>query len=102
MSTTPLNLRDAPEGCTISIRVHPGARTNAITGTHNGALKVSLTAPPTDGRANEALIAFLADRLALPRSHIELIAGASSRNKLLRIRARTAAQLQAALLSSLA
>ena len=48
-----LTLRDTPDGCTLSVHVHPGARANAITGTHDGALKISLTTPPTDGRANE-------------------------------------------------
>ena len=52
----------------VNVRVHPGARRNAITGTHDGALKISLTTPPTDGRANAALIAFLAGHLNIPRA----------------------------------
>jgi uncharacterized protein len=63
--------------------------------------KTSLTAPPIDDRANEALIAFLADRLSLPKSCIELAGCATSRNKLLRIRDKTAAEIEAPLLSSL-
>jgi uncharacterized protein (TIGR00251 family) len=97
--TQPLTLRDTPGGCTLPVRVHPGARANAITGIHDGALKISLTTPPTDGRANDALIAFLAGRLAIPRTRITLLTGAASRSKVLRIAGKSAAELHAALLS---
>lgn len=76
---------DTPDGCTLRLRVHPGAKNNAITGTHDGALKVALTTPPTDGRANDALIAFLAARLRLPRARVALLQGLSSRSKVVRI-----------------
>ena len=78
-------IKPDPAGCTLTLRVHPGARHNAITGTHDGALKISLTTPPTDGRANEALIAFLAELLKLPRARITLIQGQTSRTKTVRI-----------------
>jgi uncharacterized protein (TIGR00251 family) len=94
----PAFAQDAPDGCTLSVRVHPGARRNAITGTHASALKISLTTPPTDGRANEALIAHLAELLHLPRARISLLTGATSRTKLLRITGKSAAEVQAALL----
>ncbi len=84
-----LALRPTPNGCTLAVRVHPGARRNAITGTHDGALKVSLTTPPTDGRANAALIAFLAERLNIPRAHITLVTGATSRSKTLHLEGLT-------------
>ena len=61
-----LTLRATTNGCTLNVRVHPGARRNAITGIHDGALKISLTTPPTDGRANASLIAFLAEALSIP------------------------------------
>jgi hypothetical protein len=95
--TTTLAIRDTPGGCTLPVRVHPGARQNAITGIHDGALKVSLTTPPTDGRANQALIAFLAGELHIPRAHISLLTGATSRSKTLRIAGLSADQLRAAL-----
>ena len=95
--TTPLAIRDSSGGCTLPVRVHPGARRNAITGIHDGALKVSLTTPPTDGRANQALIAFLAAELRIPRARITLVTGATSRSKSLQIAGLTAAQLLAAL-----
>jgi uncharacterized protein (TIGR00251 family) len=95
-------LRPTEGGCTLSVRVHPGAKRNAITGTHADALKIALTTPPTDGRANAALIAFLADRLNIPRLSIELISGATNRSKTLRLTGITAAEAEARLLSDLA
>ena len=92
-----ITLRDTPNGCTLPVRVHPGAKRNEITGTHDGAVKISLTTPPTDGRANDALIAFLAAHLNVPRASITLLTGATSRSKTLRIAGKSAAQIQAAL-----
>jgi hypothetical protein len=89
-----LTLRATTNGCTLNVRVHPGARRNAITGTHDGALKISLTTPPTDGRANAALIAFLADHLNIPR--------ATTRSKALHLEALTPEALTAALEPDLA
>jgi uncharacterized protein (TIGR00251 family) len=90
-------LRDTPDGCTLNVRIHPGARKNAITGVHDAALKISLTTPPIEGRANEALIAFLSDQLHVPKSRIALITGTNSRSKTLRITGKSAAEVQAAL-----
>ena len=97
-----LNLRNVPDGCTLAVRVHPGARRNAITGEHDGALKVSLTTPPTDGRATAALIAFLAVKLHVPRSQITLLTGATSRSKTLHLDGITPARVTAALLNDVA
>jgi hypothetical protein len=95
-------LRPTDGGCILSVRVHPGAKRNAITGTHADALKISLTTPPTDGRANAALIAFLAERLNIPRLSIELLTGATSRSKTLRLTGITTAEAEACLLTDLA
>jgi uncharacterized protein (TIGR00251 family) len=95
--TLPIALRDSADGCILPVRVHPGAKRNAITGVHDGALKISLTTPPTDGRANDALIAFLAERLGVPRARISLIAGATSCVKTLRIAGLSAAEIHAAI-----
>jgi len=99
---TPLAIRDAPGGITLPVRVHPGAKRNAIAGTHDGALKISLTTPPTDGRANAALIEFLAKRLNIPRARITLLTGAASRSKTLRITGLTQVEVEEKLLSDLA
>lgn len=92
-----LKVRDTPDGCILPVRVHPGAKRNAITGSHDGALKISIASPPSDGRANDGLIAFLAERLHVPRARISLLAGATSRSKTLRIAGKSAAEVQAAL-----
>ena len=97
-----LALRETPDGCTLPVRVHPGAKRIAINGIHDGALKVSLTTPPTDGRANAALIEFLADRLNIPRARITLLTGATSRTKTLRIAGLTQNEVEEKLLSDLA
>jgi uncharacterized protein len=91
-------VRDIDDGCTLSVRVHPGAKRDAVLGPHAGALKVLLSALPVDERANDAVIAFIAEKLDLPLSRVKLVAGMSSRSKTLRITGRSAAEVQAALL----
>ena len=91
--------KETPDGCILNIRLQPGARKNAINGLHAGALKISLTALPVDGRANEALIDLLSDRLSIPKARITLIAGHTSRLKTLHITTLTAPQVEASLLS---
>jgi len=80
-----LRLTDSIDGCVLSVRAHPGAKRNAINGVHDGALRISLTTTATDGRANEALIAFLAEKLRLPKARIALVSGQTNRSKVLRI-----------------
>jgi len=70
---------------TFAVRVHPRAKTDAITGELGDALKVSLTAPPLDGRANEACIAFFAKLLKVPRSSVTIASGQAGRNKVIRV-----------------
>ena len=89
--------RDVADGCTLSVRLHPGARKNGVTGVHTDAVKIALTAPPMDGKANEALIAFLAETLHLPQARVRLVAGATSRAKIVRITGKSAAEVAAAL-----
>jgi uncharacterized protein (TIGR00251 family) len=73
-----------------AVKVQPRARKNEIKGDIDGALKVALTAPPIEGRANEACVEFFAKLLKVPRSSITIASGASSRNKVLRIAGVTA------------
>ena len=79
-------LKDHPEGLVLRVRVQPKASRNAIKGVHGEALKIALTAPPVDGAANKACIAFLAKKLGLAKSAIEILSGHASRNKRLLIR----------------
>src|SRR5947209_3777741 len=75
-----------PEGCVLPVKAQPGARKSGIVGEHAGALKVAVTAPPEDGRANKALIETLSRALGIKRSQIELLTGPTGRNKRLLIR----------------
>ncbi len=70
---------------TFAIKVHPRAKKNAITDELGDALKVSLTAPPIDGKANDACIEFFAKLLKVPRSSVTIASGQSGRDKVIRI-----------------
>jgi uncharacterized protein (TIGR00251 family) len=72
--------------------VIPRARTDAIAGTREGALLVRLTAPPVEGAANDALIAFLADRLRVPRRAVRIVGGGRGRQKRVAVSGVTAPQ----------
>ena len=87
-------IRDTPAGATFQVKVHPRARKNAITGVVGEALKLALTAPPVEGRANEACIAFLAEFLNVPRSSVTIAAGDTCRRKLIRVAGLRAAEVQ--------
>jgi len=78
-------IRETAGGVSFFIKVHPRARKNAITGTVGEALKLSLTAPPVDGRANQAVIEFFADLFEIPRSSVTIASGESSRQKAVRV-----------------
>ncbi|HEY2170820.1 MAG TPA: DUF167 domain-containing protein [Candidatus Angelobacter sp.] len=78
-------VNESAKGVSFSIKVHPRARKNAITGTVGDALKLALTAPPVEGRANQAVIEFFADLFAIPRSSVTIASGETSRNKVVRI-----------------
>jgi len=87
-------IRDTPQGATFAVRVQPRARKNAIVGELGDALKLALTAPPVEGRANQACIEFLAEFLKVPRSSITIAAGQSSRNKVIRVRGLSTTQVE--------
>ena len=78
-------IHDSPAGVTFAVKVHPRAKKNAITGEVGDAIKLALTAPPVDGKANEACIEFFAKLLNVPRSSVTIAAGQTSRNKVIRL-----------------
>ena len=80
-----ISIKEGDKGVTFVVRVHPRAKKDAITGVVGDALKLSLTAPPVDGRANEACIEFFAELLKVPRSSVTIASGQSRRNKVIRI-----------------
>ena len=90
-------IHETSNGTTLAVKIHPRAKRNAITGWLGEALKISLTAPPIEGRANQACIEFLADLLKLPRPSITIASGQNSRNKLIRISGLSAAEVEARL-----
>lgn len=67
------------------VRLQPRASRNEIAGVLDGALRVRVHAPPVDGAANEALVAFLAERLAVPRRGVRIVSGATSRTKTIEV-----------------
>ncbi|MEK9158846.1 MAG: DUF167 domain-containing protein [Patescibacteria group bacterium] len=70
----------------LKVRVQPNAKQDCLKETMaDGTIKISLTAPAIDGRANQALIKFLSDHFKIPKSHIKLIRGLKSRNKIVEI-----------------
>jgi uncharacterized protein (TIGR00251 family) len=94
-------LRQARNGVTLAIRAQPGARKTAITGIcgegNAAQLKIAVSAPPVEGRANDALIALLAEIFSLPKSAIELASGATARSKVFLLRGISIAKAEAAL-----
>ncbi len=69
----------------LTVYVQPGAKQNQIVGWVGDEVKIRITAPPREGRANKALIDFLADRLGVPKTSIEIIRGMSMKMKQLEI-----------------
>ena len=83
--TLPAWLLEVRGGVEIEIYVQPGAKATEVAGEHDGALKLRIHAPPVDGKANAAVISYLALRLGVAKSQIELISGGKNRRKRLRV-----------------
>lgn len=82
-------LREDAGGVVVSLKVQPRASRSGLAGMHGQALKVRLAAPPVDGKANEALLAFLAEALGVPRRRLALVAGETARDKRVRVEGLT-------------
>jgi uncharacterized protein len=87
-------IKPLKDGVAFAVKVHPRAKKNAITGKVGNALKLSLTSPPLDGRANEACIEFFAKLFRVPRSSVTIAAGEKSRTKVVCVAGVTAATAQ--------
>ena len=70
-----------PDGTRLRVSVAPNAKRTGVDGLHDGALRIRLAAPPIDGRANDALVAWLAKELGCPRRDVTLLRGETSRRK---------------------
>jgi len=90
-------ITDHAEGCLLPVRAQPGARRAGVQGEQAGALKLAVTAPPEDGRANQALVEMLRELLEIKRSQVELISGSTSRAKRFLIRGLTRTELESRL-----
>jgi uncharacterized protein len=88
-----LALMQTGDGVILRVRVTPRAVRNAFEGLADGALRVRLAAPPVEGAANRALLAFLADALGVPKGSLEIARGERGRQKLVRVRGLTAEEV---------
>lgn len=87
-------IRDDASGATFAVKVHPRAKKNAVAGELGDALKLSLTAPPVEGKANQACVEFVAELLSVPKSSVSIAAGESSRQKVIRVLGLSADQVR--------
>jgi uncharacterized protein (TIGR00251 family) len=92
-----IDIKDHTDGCVLTVRAQPGARKAGILGEQAGALKIAVHAAPEQGKANKALIEFLAAALGLKKTQIELLSGATSRDKRFLLRGVSQAWLRLAL-----
>jgi len=88
-----LRISEIAEGVRLEVKVQPRSSRNQVVGEQNGVLKIKLTAPPVDGEANSALVAFLASSLKVPRQDISILRGETSRNKLVEINGISSGEL---------
>lgn len=89
-------VKAVPGGVVFKVRVTPRSACDGLAGIHGDALKVRLAAPPVDGAANEACVAYLARCLDLPRGRVIIVSGWSSREKLIRVEGVDEARLRRA------
>jgi uncharacterized protein (TIGR00251 family) len=73
------------ESIVLVLHVQPGAKRTEVTGLHGEALKIRLATPPIDGKANEALLSFVADKFDVPQRGVELLRGGQSRHKMVKV-----------------
>ena len=85
------------EGCEIAVRLQPRARANEIVGEHDGAVVVRVTAPPVDGRANDALCRLIAKRARVGVRSVSVVRGAGARKKVVRVEGIELEELRTAL-----
>jgi uncharacterized protein len=90
----------APTSTRLRLRVSPGVGRAGIVGRHGDAWKVRVTAPPEDGRANEAVLRLLADTLSVPRDDLTLVSGHSARDKIVLLDGVSPAQIERRLASA--
>jgi len=90
-------VRDTAEGAQFLLRVQPRASRNAIAGLRGDAVKLAITAPPVDGKANQAVVEFLAELMDVSKSSVVIVSGETGRNKLIAVRGVSAERVRKAL-----
>jgi uncharacterized protein (TIGR00251 family) len=85
---------ETSDGVVLSLRCQPGAKASRVVGLHDERLKIQLQAPPLENRANEALVAWLAEQLGVSRKQIDLLTGQTSRQKRVLVRGATLEQVE--------
>ncbi len=90
-------IEQTPHGIRITVFAQPKAAKNEVIGPHNGAVKIKITAPPIEGRANEAIIEFLSELFKIPKRSIQLYRGGTSRNKIFELEGVTVEEARAVL-----
>jgi len=93
----PAWLREEAGGVALEVLVQPRASRTRVVGEHDGRLKVQLAAPPVDGEANQALVAFLAEALGVRKADVSIARGEAGRRKTVRVAGAAAAAVAAAL-----
>jgi uncharacterized protein (TIGR00251 family) len=88
-------LQEHSAGIIVPVRAQPGARKNGVLGEQEGVLRLAVTAPPDQGKANKALLELLRDLLDLKRSQVELVKGDKSRDKRFLVRGLSRTEIQA-------
>jgi len=93
-------LKETEKGLLIQVRVLPRSSRCELSGIQNGALKIKITSPPLEGKANEECVRFLADKLRIRKSQIEIVAGHKARNKTVMISGLKRKELESLIASS--
>ena len=93
-SALPVWLKATADGVEITLYVQPGAKKSEVAGEHDGALKLRINAPPVEGKANAAVIAFVAERCGVAKNRVALIAGELNRHKRVAVQGVTLAVVQ--------
>lgn len=92
-----LYVKEEKDGVFFKVRVQPRSSRNQVAGLYEDAVKIRLTAPPVDGKANEACRAYLAELLAVPRSQVAIVSGHAGRNKVIKITGLSVEKIKKAL-----
>jgi len=96
-----VDLRQRGEAVAFRVRVVPRASRNRIAGIQGGVVRIQLTAPPVEGAANEALVAFLSSVLRVPKRDVEIVSGQTAREKVVSVSGLSSEEVEARLRSHL-